>query len=331
MKRIISGIQPTGNIHLGNYLGALRNWVNLQHMVESYFFVVDLHAITIHQDPVLLKKHNLQVAALYIAAGIDPTKSPIFIQSDVPAHTEVMWILSCHAPLGWLNRMTQYKDKTSTDKEREKLGLFAYPVLMAADILLYQVSHVPTGEDQKQHLELTRDLALSFNQKYGVNVFTVPEPHIIGAATRVMSLKDGTKKMSKSDPAEGSRLNLLDDDDTIRSKLKKAKTDSLPFPMDKDELQGRPDIANLLTIYSALTELPFEKIFQEFGGRNFSPFKEKLADICIAELSPIRHKYEKLMENPDYLKGILKEGAQKASTIAEKTLQKTKETLGLGV
>lgn len=330
MNRIVSGIQPTGNLHLGNYLGAIKNWVQLQHVSESFFFVVDLHAITIPQDPALLREHNMQVAAFYLASGIEADKNVIFIQSDVPAHTELMWILSCHSPLGWLNRMTQYKDKAGTNRENERLGLYAYPVLMAADILLYHPSQVPVGEDQKQHLEFTRDLAISFNKKYHKEVFTVPEPYIMGAATRVMSLKDGTKKMSKSDPSEGSRINLLDSADIIRSKIKKAKTDSLPFPADKDELVGRQDVENLINIYTTLEGVSLDTIFKEFGGKNFSCFKEKLADACIAEIFPIQQEYKKLMQEKNVLKSILKDGAEKANTVANKTLQNVKETLGLG-
>ncbi len=330
MKRILSGIQPTGNLHLGNYLGALRNWVKLQHVAESFFCIVDLHAITVPQNPLLLRQQNMQVAALYVAAGIDPHKSTVFIQSDVPAHAELMWLLGCHTPLGWLNRMTQYKDKTSSDKQRERLGLYAYPVLMAADILLYDASHVPVGEDQKQHLELTRDLAISLNQKFHQDLFVVPEPYIMGYATRVMSLKDGTKKMSKSDPADGSRIHLLDEPEIIRAKIKKAKTDSLPFPSAPEELVGRPDIENLINIYAALTLLPIEKVFQEFGGGNFSGFKEKLAEACIAELSPLQAKYNELMHNPLYLKDILHQGAERATKAANTTLYKVKDALGLG-
>lgn len=330
MKRIFSGIQPTGNLHLGNYLGAIKNWVHLQHSYESFFCIVDSHAITIDQDPALLKQHNLEIAALYLACGIDPDKSTIFVQSDVSAHAELMWILACHTPLGWLNRMTQYKDKSKLNKNNEKLGLFSYPVLMAADILLYQTDCVPVGEDQKQHLELTRDLAMSLNQKFSEPLFAVPEPLISKQAARVMSLRDGTKKMSKSDPAEGSRIHIADTPEVIHSKIKKAKTDALPFPSSKKELENRPDITNLMGIYQAFTQQSLENIFKEFGGGNFSPFKTQLAEACIQELSPIQEKYKELMRDKETLHKLLEKGAHHAQTCANKTLKRVKTQMGLG-
>ena len=328
-QRILSGIQPTGNLHLGNYLGALKNWVTLQHRAESFFCVVDLHALTMPQDPEQLRQHITDTAIAYIAAGVDPEKSTIFVQSMVPAHAELGWLLSCHTPLGWLNRMTQYKDKAGENQEKQKLGLYAYPVLMAADILVYRPTHVPVGQDQKQHLELARDLAQLMNRTYKTNLFVVPEPQILGPATRVMSLKDGTKKMSKSDPAEGSRINLLDDQDTIYKKIKKATTDTSPFPDSAKGLEGRPEVENLIQIYAALTNRQPQDVCTQYGGKNFSEFKEDLAQACVTTLGPIRDKFLEIKHSPQKVQDILQTGAEKANRVAIKTLGEVKQALGL--
>jgi len=330
-KRILSGIQPTGTLQLGNYLGALKNWVALQHQAESLFCVVDLHALTTPQDPKALKEAILDTAIYYIAAGIDPTKSTVFVQSMVPAHSELSWLLSCHTPLGWLNRMTQYKDKAGSNLEKQRLGLYAYPVLMAADILVYQATHVPVGEDQKQHLELARDLAQLMNRAYKKDLFIAPEPQILGTATRVMSLKDGTSKMSKSDPAEGSRINLLDDADTIARKFKKAKTDTDPFPDSIKGLEKRPEVLNLINIYAAFKEMDPQKVCDQYAGKNFSEFKTDLAEVCVAGLGPVRDRFLDLKNSPEKMTDILEEGAEKANAIANKTLVNVKRTLGLPV
>src|SRR5215472_8546032 len=276
MNRIFSGIQPTGNLHLGNYLGAIRNWVALQHDYECIFCIVDLHALTLPQDPHELRHSTREVTAAYIAAGIDPQRCIIFNQSMVPAHAELAWILGCLTPLGWLNRMTQFKDKAGRDRETAGLGLYAYPVLMAADILVYQATHVPVGEDQKQHLELARDLAGAFNRRYGRAFFPLPEPQIFGPATRVMSLRDGLKKMSKSDGSDYSRLNLTDDADAIALKIRRAKTDPEPLPYTVADLGERPEAENLVGIFAALDGISREDVLEAFGGRNFSSFKDAL-------------------------------------------------------
>ncbi len=329
MKRILSGMQPTGNLHLGNYLGALKNWVSLQYDYESFFFMPDLHALTVHPDPAQLKRHVLEGAAWYIAAGIDPAKSTLFVQSTISAHTELMWILSCFTPTGWLNRMIQFKEKAGSKQENANLGLYAYPVLQAADILAYKATHVPVGEDQKQHVELTREIAQAFNRRYG-EILTVPEPQIFGTGTRVMGLKDGTKKMSKSDPAEGSRINLLDDADTIMKKIKKATTDTAPFPETMEGTGDRPEVRNLINIYSALSGVVPQEICRQFGGKNFSEFKQALAMVCIESLSPIRERFLTLMQSPDHVEKILKEGAEKANQVANTTLQEVRRAVGVG-
>jgi tryptophanyl-tRNA synthetase len=329
MKRILSGMQPTGNLHLGNYLGALKNWVSLQHDYESFFFMPDLHALTVHPDPVQLKRYVLEGTAWYLAAGIDPAKSTLFVQSSIPAHTELMWILSCSTPTGWLNRMIQFKEKAGSKQENANLGLYAYPVLQAADILVYKATHVPIGEDQKQHVELTREIAQAFNRRYGQGILVIPEPQIFGAGTRVMGLKDGTKKMSKSDPAEGSRINLLDDPDRIMKKIRKATTDTAPFPETIEGAEGRPEVKNLINIYSALSGDSLQNICHQFGDKNFSEFKQALVTVCIESLSPIREKFLDLMKSPDHVEKILKEGALKANEIANSTLQDVKKSLGI--
>src|SRR5579862_1936085 len=284
MNRIFSGIQPTGNLHLGNYLGAIRNWVALQHDYDCIFCIVDLHAITVPQDPAQLRAQTREVTAAYIAAGIDPERCIIFNQSMVPGHAELTWLLGCLTPLGWLNRMTQFKEKAGKQREEAGLGLYAYPVLMAADIILYKATHVPVGEDQKQHLELARDIAGAFNRRYERDFFPLPEPQIFGAAARVMSLRDGTKKMSKSDTSDYSRINMTDDADAIRQKIRKAKTDPHPMQPTVAEAQTRPEAENLLSIYAALADKSLEATVAEFAGSPFSRFKETLIDLAVSVL-----------------------------------------------
>ena len=278
-KKIFSGVQPTGNLHLGNYLGAIKNWVNLQKEKSCIFCIVDLHAITVPENRFKLKENTLEVAAAYISSGIDPQKSKIFIQSNVSGHSELAWILSCHTPIGWLNRMTQFKDKAGKNKENVSVGLFTYPVLMAADILLYKATHVPVGEDQKQHLELTRDIALKFNNDFNKEVFPLPEPIIMKKAARIMSLRDASKKMSKSDTSDFSRISLTDSNEEIEKKIKKAKTDALPIPDSNRSLEDMPEAKNLLTIFSACEEEDFEKTFDKFKGKNFSELKKDSIDL----------------------------------------------------
>jgi len=330
MSRIFSGIQPTGNLHLGNYLGALRNWVRLQQGFEDCIFcIVDLHAITVPQDPAELRASTRSVAATYIAAGIDPARSVIFAQSSVSVHAELAWILGCFTPLGWLNRMTQFKDKAGKNRESVATGLYTYPVLMAADILGYKATHVPVGEDQKQHLELARDIAQAFNSRFGVEHFPLPEPQILGAATRVMSLRDGTKKMSKSDESDYSRINMTDDADTIALKIRKAKTDPLPLPETVAELETRPEAANLLGIYAALTDRTVEQVIPAFAGASFSGFKERLAEIAAAVLGPIAAERARILAEPGYIESILQRGAEAANIIAQPVLRETLDIVGM--
>ncbi|HEX6977846.1 MAG TPA: tryptophan--tRNA ligase [Alphaproteobacteria bacterium] len=329
MNRIFSGIQPTGNLHLGNYLGAIRNWVKLQRDFECIFCVVDLHALTIPQDPAQLRAHTREVTAAYIASGIDPKSCIIFNQSMVPGHTELAWLLGCMTPLGWLNRMTQFKEKAGKQRENAGLGLYAYPVLMAADILLYRATHVPVGEDQKQHLELARDIAGAFNRRYGIEFFPLPEPQIFGTATRVMSLRDGTKKMSKSDASDYSRINLSDDAAAIADKIKKAKTDPDLLPDEPGGLAGRPEAENLLGIYAALTDLTLEEAVRKFAGAQFSTFKTALADAAVAVMGPIGAEMKRLMADPGYVDSILREGAERANAIAEENLRRIRDIVGL--
>ncbi|MBL8836226.1 MAG: tryptophan--tRNA ligase [Alphaproteobacteria bacterium] len=328
MNRIFSGMQPTGNLHLGNYLGALRNWVKLQHEFETIFCIVDLHAITLPQDPAELRRATREVAAAYIAAGIDPAKSLIFNQSTVHMHAELAWILGCFAPLGWLNRMTQFKEKAGKDRENASLGLYAYPVLMAADILGYKATHVPVGEDQKQHLELARDIAGAFNRRYEMEYFPLPEPQIFGAATRVMSLRDGTKKMSKSDASDMSRINLTDDADAIANKIKKAKTDPHPLPDSEDGLAGRPEADNLLGIYAALSDMTMHNAIAENAGKQFSAFKRDLVDRAVAVLAPITQRMRELTSDPTEIDGILARGAEKADAMSAPLLAEVKRIVG---
>ena len=331
IKKIFSGVQPTGNLHLGNYLGAIKNFVELQNEKESYciFCVVDLHAITVKQDPKELKKNIRETVATFIACGIDPAKSIIFNQSMVSAHSEAAWILSCVSRIGWLNRMTQFKEKAGKDKEKASIGLYSYPVLMAADILLYDATHVPVGDDQKQHLGLCRDIAQKFNNDFNApNFLRVPEPLIQKQFSRIMSLKDGIKKMSKSDPSDLSRINLTDNRDEISNKIKKAKTDPMPMPSDLKELRERPEAENLSGIYSSLKNQDLEKIIIEFKGKNFSEFKDNLSDILIEKIEPISKEIKKLLNDEKYLDEILLEGAKKADKIATKKIKEIKKLVG---
>ena len=330
-KKIFSGVQPTGNLHLGNYLGAIKNFVELNNddKNECIFCVVDLHAITVYQNPELLRNNIYETVATFLASGINPDKSIIFNQSRVSAHSETAWILSCVARMGWLNRMTQFKEKAGKDKEKASIGLYSYPVLMAADILLYDATHVPVGDDQKQHLELCRDIAQRFNNDYKVeNFFKVPEPLIQKQFSRIMSLKDGLKKMSKSEPSDLSRINLTDNKDDIINKIKKAKTDSLPMPSTIDELKDRAEAKNLLGIYSSLSGSTLEKSILEFSGKNFSEFKNSLAEILVDKIIPISVEIKKLLEDKKYLEKILSEGHKKANDIASNKLKKIHELVG---
>tara|TARA_B100000686_G_scaffold184285_1_gene191110 strand:+ start:68 stop:1066 length:999 start_codon:yes stop_codon:yes gene_type:complete len=329
MNRIFSGVQPTGNLHLGNYLGAIKNWVSLQKDFECIFCIVDLHAITIKQDPKELESNTLEVTAAYLASGINPEKTIIFNQSSVSSHTELTWLLSCFTPIGWLNRMTQFKEKAGKKKETAVLGLFSYPVLMASDILAYKATHVPVGEDQKQHLELARDIANTFNQTYNNNFFPLPEPQIFGEATRVMSLRNGKNKMSKSDESDYSRINITDTNDLINLKIQKAKTDPHPLPSKKEELKDRPEATNLLGIYSALKNEKFEKTIEEMSGKDFLSFKKILTELVISKIEPISKKMNDYLKNKDYLNKILKEGKEKADDISSKNLLEIKKIIGL--
>ena len=331
IKKIFSGVQPTGNLHLGNYLGAIKNFVKLQNEKENecIFCVVDLHAITVKQDPKELKKNIRETAATFIASGIDPIRSIIFNQSMVSAHSEAAWILSCVSRIGWLNRMTQFKEKAGKDKEKASIGLYSYPVLMAADILLYDATHVPVGDDQKQHLELCRDIAQKFNNDFNVIDFLkAPEPLIQKEFSRIMSLKDGTKKMSKSDPSDLSRINLTDNRDEIFNKIKKAKTDPLALPSDIKDLNERPEAENLLGIYSSLKNQNLEKSIIEFNGKNFSEFKGKLSETLIETIDPISKEIKKLLNDENYLDKILLEGSDKANKIALKKIKEIKDLVG---
>ena len=330
-KKIFSGVQPTGNLHLGNYLGAIKNFVNLNNDKdnECIFCVVDLHAITVKQDPNELRNNIRETVATFLASGIDSNRSIIFNQSSVSAHAEGAWILSCVARMGWLNRMTQFKEKAGKDKEKASIGLFSYPVLMAADILLYDTTHVPVGDDQKQHLELCRDIAQKFNNDYGVdNVLKVPEPLIQRNFSRIMSLKDGSKKMSKSDVSDLSRVNLTDNKDEIVNKIKKAKTDSLPMPKNVNELDKRLEAKNLIGIFSSLNETSIEKTVEIFANKNFSEFKEKLSEIVVDKIEPISIEIKKLLKDQSLLDKILLEGVEKANIIASKKIKRIKEIIG---
>ena len=327
---VLSGVQPTGNLHLGNYLGAIKNFVKLQKENECLYMLADLHAITVFQDPTELKKNTLETTAGFLAAGLDYEKSIIFNQSSVSGHAELGWILNCVSRIGWLNRMTQFKDKAGSDKEKASVGLFIYPNLMAADILLYKTTHVPVGADQKQHLELSRDIAQKFNKDFNSeNFFPLPEPLILKNISRVMSLRDGTKKMSKSEESEYSRINLGDNEDEIVKKIKKAKTDMDPIPEEEKELQKRPEALNLLNIYAEISKITVGKVLEEMSGKDFSYVKKKLSDALIAEICPIGKKIGKLIDDKGHLEKILKEGREKAQLKAEQNMKKVREIVGL--
>lgn len=328
MGRIFSGIQPTGNLHLGNYLGAIRNWVRLQSEFECLFCVVDLHAITVWQEPLELRANTRRIAAAMIASGVNAEKHVVFVQSQVAAHAQLAWILNCVARLGWLNRMTQFKEKAGKHRENASVGLYAYPNLMAADILAYRATHVPVGEDQKQHLELTRDIAQKFNTDFGVSLFPLPEPLIIGPATRVMSLRDGKMKMSKSDPSEYSRINMTDDADTIRRKIQKATSDPGLLPESPVGLEGRPEAANLLGIYAALADETLEATCARFAGAMFSTFKRELADQAVSRLEPITAEMRRLEADPGHLDKLLAAGAERARAIAAPILDEVFKVVG---
>ena len=324
-----SGIQPTGSLHLGNYLGALKQWVKLQREKDCIFSIVDLHAITIPQDPVELREDIFRVFALYMAAGIDVNRNIVFVQSQIKEHVELSWCLSCITPMGWMNRMTQFKDKVQKNADNATLGLYSYPILMAADILLYRSTHVPVGNDQKQHVELTRDVAQLFNNRFKTDLFPIPEPVIPEVGARVMSLRDGTKKMSKSDDSDMSRINLTDDDDLIRKKIQKAKTDSDPIPSHITELQNRTEPLNLISIFAAIIGCDEQEILNRYSGQNFSNFKKDLADAIINEIAPIRNKYEEIMSDKISLVKLINQSNEKARNIAEFTMQMVKQCMGL--
>ena len=322
-------MQPTGNLHLGNYLGAVRNWVSLQHDYECFFCIVDMHAITVPQNPKELQRATREVTAAYIASGVDPKRCAIYHQSALGGyHAELSWILGTITPLGWLNRMTQFKEKAGKRREQASLGLFGYPVLMAADILLYHATHVPVGEDQKQHLELARDIAGAFNNQFEEDFFPLPEPQIFGEATRVMSLRDGTSKMSKSDTSDQSRINLTDDADAIAQKIKRAKTDPEMLPEHIEGLEGRHEAANLVGIYAALSDKTTSEVLSEFGGKGFGQFKPALADLAVSVLSPITSEMRRLLADPAEIDLMIADGATRARTVAEPILKRTKELVG---
>ena len=337
-ERVFSGVQPTGNLHLGNYLGAIVKFVELQDRYDCIYCVVDLHAITVWQDPVELPRATREVTAAFIACGIDPRRNIVFNQSQVAEHAELAWVFNCVARLGWLNRMTQFKEKAGKDRENASVGLYAYPNLMAADILVYRATHVPVGEDQKQHLELARDIAQKFNNDFAASIathgfgdafFPLPEPLIQGPATRVMSLRDGAKKMSKSDASDYSRINLTDDADAIAQKIRKAKTDPEPLPSEEKGLDNRPEADNLVGIYTALAGSTRAQVLREFGGAQFSTFKSALVDVAVARLAPIGSELKRLMQDPAYIDSVLADGAQRARAIAAETMNSVKDVVGL--
>ncbi|WP_273501708.1 tryptophan--tRNA ligase [Paracoccus sphaerophysae] len=327
--RIFSGIQPSGGLTLGNYLGALKRFAEKQGEVETVFCLVDLHAITVWQDPERLRRQTREAAAAFIAAGINPAQSVLFVQSHVPAHAELGWMLSCVARVGWMNRMTQFKDKAGKNAEAVSLGLYAYPALMAADILAYKATHVPVGEDQKQHVELTRDIAAKFNHDYGVDFFPMPEPVIEGAATRVMSLRDGTKKMSKSDPSDASRINLTDDADMIAQKIRKARTDADPLPGSMEGLKDRPEARNLVNVHAALSGETPDAVLARFEGQGFGAFKPALAELAVSVLAPITTRMNQLMDDPAEIDRILLDGAARADAIAAPIVAEAREIMGM--
>ena len=336
--RVFSGMQPTGSLHLGNYLGAMVQWIKLQQTHECIYCIVDMHAITVWQDPKELRESTRTVTAAYLACGLDASKSIIFNQSQVAAHSELAWVFNCVARMGWLNRMTQFKEKAGKDRENASTGLFVYPNLMAADILVYRATHVPVGDDQKQHLELSRDIAQKFNNDFGQEIserghadgvfFPLPEPVITGPATRVMSLRDGTRKMSKSEPSEMSRINLSDDRDAIANKVRKAKTDPEPLPSDADGLKDRPEAQNLVGIFAALAGTSAEDVLKDFGGAQFSKFKPAMAELAVEKLGPIRDEMQRLTSDPAEIDRILKDGSERARTIAEPIMDEVKDIVG---
>ena len=327
-NRIFSGVQPTGSLHLGNYLGAIRNWARLQDEFEAIYCVVDLHAVTAPHDPKELSRATREVTAGLIASGIDPARSIIFNQSMVPEHAELSWLFNCVARLGWLNRMTQFKEKAGKNREQASVGLYAYPVLMAADILAYKATHVPVGEDQKQHLELTRDIAQSFNSTYGVDFFPLPEPQIFGSATRVMSLRDGTKKMSKSDESDYSRINMTDGADEIAQKIRKARTDPDPLPGTADGLAQRPEALNLVSIYAALEDIEIDQVIQEYQGQGFSTFKKALADLAVVRLGPVGNEMKRLTAESGEIDKVLADGAERATQLSRPIVAEVREIMG---
>ena len=328
MNRIFSGIQPSGNLQLGNYLGAIRNWARMQKDYECIFCVVDLHAITLPQEPEAMRRATREVAAGVIAGGVDPDECIIFNQSQVPEHAELAWIFNCVARMGWVNRMTQFKDKVGKDRDGAFVGLFTYPVLQAADILAYKATDVPVGEDQKQHIELSRDIAQAFNSMFGVDFFPLPEPRIQAEAARIMSLRDGSKKMSKSDPSEQSRINMTDGPDAIAQKIRRAKTDPHPLPETVEGLDGRPEAANLLTIYAALSDRTMESVVTEFAGKGFGDFKGALSELAVSTLGPIGDEMQRLMAAPDEVDAILARGVEKARAIAEPIVREAQDIVG---
>jgi tryptophanyl-tRNA synthetase len=330
--RIVSGIQPTGSLHLGNYLGAIRNWVAMQDALGpedcAFFFLADLHAITVQQDPSELRRATREIAAALLAAGIDPARATLFNQARVPQHAELAWILGCTARVGWLNRMTQFKEKSGKDREGASVGLYTYPVLQAADVLVYRATHVPVGEDQKQHLELARDIAAKFNTDLAADVFPLPEPTIPPAAPRVRSLRDGTAKMSKSDPSDMSRINLSDDADAIALKIRKARTDALPIPATLAELEGRPEARNLVDIYAAMAGEPAEAVLGRFAGQGFGTFKPALAELLVAHLAPLNQRFRALLAEPAEIDRLLEQGAGRAREAAEATMRAVRTAVG---
>ena len=327
-NRIFSGVQPTGSLHLGNYLGAIRNWARLQDEFEAIYCVVDLHAVTAPHDPKELSRATREVTAGLIASGIDPTRSIIFNQSMVPEHAELSWLFNCVARLGWLNRMTQFKEKAGKNRDQASVGLYAYPVLMAADILAYKATHVPVGEDQKQHLELTRDIAQSFNSTYGLDFFPLPEPQIFGSATRVMSLRDGTKKMSKSDESDYSRINMTDGADEIAQKIRKARTDPDPLPGTVVGLAERPEALNLVSIYAALEDIEIDQVIQEYQGQGFSTFKKALADLAVVRLGPVGNEMKRLTAESGEIDKVLADGAERATQLSRPIVAEVREIMG---
>jgi tryptophanyl-tRNA synthetase len=326
--RVVSGIQPTGNLHLGNYLGAIREWVRMQDDAECLFFLADSHAITVHQDPRSLAAATREMAAALIASGVDPERSVLFNQSRVPEHAELAWVLGCTARMGWLNRMTQFKEKSGKDREGSSVGLYTYPVLQAADVLLYDATHVPVGEDQKQHLELARDIAIKFNNDFGVELLVPPEPMVTAAAPRVRSLRDGGAKMSKSDPSDASRVNLTDDADAIAQKIRRAKTDPEPLPESLDGLEGRAEARNLVEIYAALEGSAPQAVLDRFAGQGFGVFKPALADVVVSALAPVGTKMRELLADPAAIDAALAEGADRARGIAAPKMARVREALG---